>query len=26
VALQIVVDIERSLPSLSGRVPAGVRA
>jgi predicted dehydrogenase len=26
VALQIVADIERSLPSLSGRVPAGVRA
>ena len=26
VALQIVADIERSLPSLSGRVPAGARA
>jgi len=26
VALQIVVDIERSLPSLSGRVPAAARA
>jgi predicted dehydrogenase len=26
VALQIVADIERSLPALSGRVPAGVRA
>ncbi|MFL5616988.1 MAG: Gfo/Idh/MocA family protein [Gemmatimonadaceae bacterium] len=26
VALQIVADIERSLPSLSGRVPAGSRA
>jgi predicted dehydrogenase len=26
VALHIVADIERSLPSLSGRVPAGVRA
>jgi predicted dehydrogenase len=26
VALQIVADIERSLPSLSGRVPAGTRA
>ena len=26
VALQIVADIERSLPSLSGRVPASVRA
>jgi predicted dehydrogenase len=26
VALQIVLDIERSLPSLSGRVPAGARA
>src|SRR5688572_31270066 len=26
VALQIVADIERSLPSLAGRVPAGARA
>jgi len=26
VALQIVADIDRSLPSLSGRVPAGARA